>query len=84
MRAGKDVDVEKPIPLTIEEAREMMKVSRGTRRILAVDSEQTAHGIWQPVRAVIQAGVPGKLLWSQTSRSRKTLEPPWATWCRWL
>lgn len=77
MRAGKDVDVEKPMALTIEEAREMVRVSRETGRILAVDSEHTAHGIWQPARAAIQAGVLGKLLWSQTSRSRNSREAPW-------
>jgi predicted dehydrogenase len=77
MRAGKDVDVEKPMSLTIEEAREMVRVARETGRILAVDSEHTAHGIWQPARAAIQAGVLGKLLWSQTSRSRNSAEPPW-------
>jgi len=77
MRAGKDVDVEKPMSLTIEEAREMVRVSRETGRILAVDSEHTAHGIWKPAKAAIQGGVLGKLLWSQTSRSRNALEPPW-------
>lgn len=77
MRAGKDVDVEKPMALTIEEAREMVRVSRETGRILAVDSEHTAHGIWKPARAAIQAGVLGKLLWSQTSRSRNTKDAPW-------
>lgn len=77
MRAGKDVDVEKPMALTIEEAKEMVRVARETGRILAVDSEHTAHGIWQPSRAAIQAGVLGKLLWSQTSRSRNSAEPPW-------
>lgn len=77
MRAGKDVDVEKPMSLTIDEAREMVRVSEETGRILAVDSEHTAHGIWEPARAAIQAGVLGKLLWSQTSRSRNSVEPPW-------
>lgn len=77
MRAGKDVDVEKPMSLTIEEARQMVRVAEETGRILAVDSEHTAHGIWQPARAAVQAGVPGKLLWSQTSRSRNTVDPPW-------
>ncbi|MCP5118953.1 MAG: Gfo/Idh/MocA family oxidoreductase [bacterium] len=96
MRAGKDVDVEKPMALTIDEARRMVEVAKETGRILAVDSEHTAHGIWQPARTAIQAGVLGKLLWSQTSRSRNSLEPPWnykieeqATpenidWERWL
>lgn len=77
MRAGKDVDVEKPMSLTIAEAREMVRVAGETGRVLAVDSEHTAHGIWQPARAAVQAGVLGKLLWSQTSRSRNTVEAPW-------
>lgn len=77
MKAGKDVDVEKPMSLTIDEARRMVEVSRQTGRILAVDSEHTAHGIWKPARAAVQQGILGKLLWSQTSRSRNSLEPPW-------
>lgn len=96
MRAGKDVDVEKPMSLTIDEARRMVEVARETGRVLAVDSEHTAHGIWKPARAAVQAGVLGKLLWSQTSRSRNSDVPPWnytieeeATpenldWERWL
>ncbi len=96
MRAGKDVDVEKPMARTIEEARRMVEVAKETGRILAVDSEHTAHGIWKPAKAAVDGGVLGKLLWSQTSRSRNSLEPPWnytleekATpenidWERWL
>lgn len=77
MRAGKDVDVEKPMSRTIEEAREMARVSRATGRILPVDSEHISHGIWEPARIAVQNGVLGKLLWSQTSRSRNTGQPPW-------
>ena len=76
MRAGKDVDVEKPMSLTIAEAREMLRVSKQTKRILAVDSEHMAHGIWEPARRAVAAGLLGKVLWSQTSRSRNTREPP--------
>lgn len=76
MRAGKDVDVEKPMSLTIAEAREMVRVSKQTQRILAVDSEHMAHGIWEPACRAVSAGLLGKVLWSQTSRSRNTREPP--------
>ncbi len=78
MRAGKDVDVEKPMALTIEEAQAMVRTARETGRVLAVDSEHTAHGIWPPAAQAVKAGVLGKLLWSQTSRSRNDREPPWA------
>lgn len=76
MRAGKDVDVEKPMSLTIAEAKEMVRTAHATERILAVDSEHMAHGIWEPARSLVAAGLLGKLLWSQTSRSRNTREPP--------
>ena len=76
MRAGKDVDVEKPMSLTIGEAKEMLRTSRQTKRILAVDSEHMAHGIWDPARKAVAHGLLGKVLWSQTSRSRNTREPP--------
>jgi len=96
MRAGKDVDVEKPMALTIEEAKEMVRVAKETGRVLAVDSEHMAHGVWKVAKAVVDAGVLGKLLWSQTSRSRNAKEPPWnyaidadaspqnLDWDRWL
>ena len=76
MRAGKDVDVEKPMSLTIGEAKQMVATSKETKRILAVDSEHMAHGIWEPARRAVAAGLLGKVLWSQTSRSRNTREPP--------
>ncbi len=78
MRAGKDVDVEKPMSLTIQEAKEMVRVAHETKRILAVDSEHMAHGIWNPARRAVKAGLLGKVLWSQTSRSRNTRQPPWS------
>ena len=76
MRAGKDVDCEKPMSLTIDEAKEMVRVASETERILAIDSEHMAHGIWEPARSLVAAGLLGKLLWSQTSRSRNSREPP--------
>lgn len=96
MRAGKDVDVEKPMAITIDEAQEMVRVAAETKRILAVDSEHMAHGIWGPARTAVAGGVLGKLVWSQTSRSRNAKEPPWnypidadaspenLDWERWL
>ncbi len=96
MRAGKDVDVEKPMALTIEEAREMVRVAKETGRILAVDSEHMAHPLWKPAQKAIQSGALGQLLWSQTSRSRNSVEPAWEytidpgagpdniDWERWL
>jgi len=77
MRAGKDVNVEKPMALTIGEARRMVEAAKETGRVLAVDSEHMAHGVWEPAAHATREGVLGKLLWSQTSRSRNTFEPPW-------
>ena len=67
MRAGKDVDVEKPMCMTIDEAKRMVRVSEETKRILSVDSEHMAHGIWEPARTAVAEGVLGKILWNQTS-----------------
>ncbi len=77
MRAGKDVDVEKPMSLTIGEAQAMVRTAKETARILAVDSEHMAHGIWDPAQQLVAKGLLGKVLWSQTSRSRNTRQPPW-------
>ncbi|MCY4187259.1 MAG: Gfo/Idh/MocA family oxidoreductase, partial [Bryobacterales bacterium] len=72
MQAGKDVDVEKPMSLTIAEAAQMVATAEQTKRILAVDSEHMAHGIWEPARRLVAAGLRGKIGWSQTSGSRNT------------
>ena len=77
MRAGKDVDVEKPMCMTIAEAKQMVRVAEETGRILSVDSEHMAHGIWEPARTAVAEGVLGKILWNQTSRSRNSRQPPW-------
>lgn len=77
MRAGKDVDVEKPMSMTVAEAKQMVRVAKETKRILAVDSEHMAHGIWEPARLAVKGGLLGKVLWSQTSRSRNARQPPW-------
>jgi predicted dehydrogenase len=96
MRAGKDVDVEKPMAITIEEAQEMVRVSKETGRVLAVDSEHMVHDLWRYAKVAVDSGVLGKLLWSQTSRSRNSREPAWEyeidgdasprnlDWDRWL
>ena len=36
--------------LTIDEAKQMVRTAEDTQRILAVDSEHMAHGIWEPAR----------------------------------
>ena len=60
MQAGKDVDVEKPMSLTIDEARRMVRTAHETQRILAVDSEHMAHGIWEPARKLVERRSAGK------------------------
>ena len=64
--------------LTIAEAAQMVVTAEQTKRILAVDSEHMAHGIWEPARRLVAEGLLGKILWSQTSRSRNTREPPFS------
>lgn len=96
MRAGKDVNVEKPMALTIAEAKEMVRVADETGRVLSIDSEHMAHGIWEPAKQAIAKGVLGKLVWSQTSRATNSAGGPWnyaidegispenLDWERWL
>jgi predicted dehydrogenase len=77
MKAGKDVYLEKPMTLTIPQARDVYHTSEAEKRILQVGVQCTANGNVWGARALVEKGLLGKLLWSQTSYPRNGVDGEW-------
>lgn len=77
MRAGKDVYVEKPMVHTIEEARQLVTTVQETKRVLQVGSQTTSGEQWAKARKAIQDGMIGKMIMSQGSYHRNSLDGEW-------
>jgi predicted dehydrogenase len=77
MDKGKDVYLEKPMCHTVEEARRLSETVKETKRILQVGSQTTSGKQWAAARDVIQSGKLGKLIMSQGSYHRNSVEGEW-------
>ncbi|MFN9299185.1 MAG: Gfo/Idh/MocA family protein [Acidobacteriota bacterium] len=77
MDKGKDVYLEKPMCHTIEEARRLTETVRETKRVLQVGSQTTSGDQWAQARKVIADGMLGKILLSQGSDHRNSIEGEW-------
>jgi predicted dehydrogenase len=64
MEAGKDVHVEKPMTLYLDEAKEMVEVARRTKRVVQVGAEGASSDKYWQARKLIEQGSLGKLNWS--------------------
>jgi len=64
MEAGKDVHVEKPMTLYLDEAKEMVQVARRTKRIVQVGAEGASKDRYWQARKLVRRGELGKLIWS--------------------
>ena len=61
MRAGKDVYGEKPLTLTIDEGRRVVKVAQETKRVLQTGSQQRSEGRFRLACELVRNGRIGKL-----------------------
>lgn len=77
MDKGKDVYLEKPMCHTVDEARRLTETVRETKRILQVGSQTTSGDQWAQARKVIADGMLGKILLSQGSYHRNSIEGEW-------
>ncbi len=77
MKAGKDVYLEKPMTLTIPQARDVYRTSVAEKRILQVGVQCTSNGNVWGARALMEKGILGKLLWSQTGYPRNGRDGEW-------
>src|SRR5262249_27556188 len=74
---GKPVHLEKPMPYTIEEARDLAHKVKATGLQLQVGSQHLSDIQHWKAREVIQSGLIGKTLWASTSYSRNTPIGEW-------
>lgn len=77
MDKGKDVYLEKPMCHTVEEARQLSETVRETRRVLQVGSQTTSGDQWWKARKAIGDGMIGKMILSQGSYHRNSIEGEW-------
>ena len=72
MEAGKDVYVEKPLALSIEQAIACRNAVRKTGRVLQVGPQKTSENRWWAAGEAIKAGKIGPVVWSQGSYCRNS------------
>lgn len=64
--AGKDVYCERPLALTVEEARAVRDAAQASGRILQVGVQEASEGQWHTARErVLAPGLLGRVLWCQ-------------------
>ncbi len=77
MDRGKDVYLEKPMCHTIEEAKQLTATVRETKRVLQVGSQTTSSDQWHKAKKAIADGMIGKMIMSQGSYHRNSIEGEW-------
>src|SRR6516164_11545246 len=77
MDKGKDVYLEKPMVHTNEEARLLVNTVKETKRILQVGSQTTSADQWWKAKKAIADGMIGKMIMSQGSYHRNSIEGEW-------
>ncbi len=77
MKAGKDVYCEKPMTKTVEEAHQVWQTVEETGRVMQVGSQTTSSDQWWKAKEAISKGMLGKLIMSQGSYHRNSLEGEW-------
>jgi predicted dehydrogenase len=94
--AGKDVYLQKPITLTVEQSQQVVDAAKKYNRVLQVGSQFLSDPRWHKVRELIAEGSIGELLWAQTTYSRNSIAGEWnyyideecspetVDWKRWL
>jgi len=77
MGQGKDVYLEKPMCHTIDEVRQLVDTVRETKRVLQVGSQTTSADQWWKAKKAIADGMIGKMIMSQGSYHRNSVEGEW-------
>jgi predicted dehydrogenase len=77
MESGKHLYLEKPMTLTIEEAKEVYRTSKRTNRVVEVGPQATSKGKYWAAAEAIKKGVIGKVVLSQSCYCRNSPEGEW-------
>lgn len=76
LKAGKDVYVEKPMSMSIEEANEAFDLARQHERVVQAGTQRRSEGCWKACRAFIASGQLGPI--TRISAANCFNEPRWA------
>jgi predicted dehydrogenase len=74
---GKDVYCEKPMTHTIDEALQLARTVKETKRVLQVGSQTTSADQWHKAKKAIADGMIGQMIMSQGSYHRNSNEGEW-------
>ena len=74
---GKDVYCEKPMTHTIDEALQLPRTVKETKRVLQVGSQTTSADQWHKAKKAIADGMIGQMIESQGSYHRNSIEGEW-------
>jgi predicted dehydrogenase len=77
MGQGKDVYLEKPMCHTIKEVEELISSVRESKRVVQVGSQTTSADQWAKAKKAIADGMIGKMIMSQGSYHRNSIEGEW-------
>ena len=77
MDKGKDVYLEKPMCHTTRETKHLVDTVRETKRVLQVGSQTTSADQWWKAKKAIAGGMIGKMIMSQGSYHRNSIEGEW-------
>jgi predicted dehydrogenase len=77
MGQGKDIYCEKPMCHTIDEVRQLVDTVRESKRVFQVGSQTTSADQWWKAKKAIADGMIGKMIMSQGSYHRNSIEGEW-------
>ncbi len=75
MSAGLDVYLEKPITRYLEDAFEVVATAKRTGRVLQIGAQYASQPKWQKANELLKE--IGKVVWSQTSYCRNSMDGEW-------
>jgi predicted dehydrogenase len=77
MDKGKDVYLEKPMCHTNDEAKQLIDTVKETKRVVQIGSQTTSADQWWKAKKAIADGMIGKMIMSQGSYHRNSIEGEW-------
>jgi predicted dehydrogenase len=80
LAAGKHVYVEKPLSHTIEEAQEILKVSKNSKSIVQVGTQNRSNSLYQMAKTMIEQGIIGNCHYTRAFWYRNALPTGAAAW----